>query len=84
MRGPCTQLESSPHSPQLEKVCMYQQRPSAAKKNKQQLKPLIHRRLEVHLDTVSWTPLFQPGNYLHPQGPPDGIPVQPSLPWDAF
>ena len=31
MRSPCTATKSSPRSPQLEKACVQQQRPNAAK-----------------------------------------------------
>ena len=34
MRSPCTAMESSPRSPQLEKTRAQQQRPNAAKINK--------------------------------------------------
>ena len=34
MRRPCTATKSSPHSPQLEKARVQQQRPNAAKKKK--------------------------------------------------
>ena len=33
MRSPCTVTKSSPHLPQLEKACVHQWRPNAAKNN---------------------------------------------------
>ena len=48
MRSPRTAMKSGPHSPQLEKACAQQRRPSTAKNLKNQINKLIKKKPQPH------------------------------------
>ena len=60
MRSPHTARKSSPHSPQLEKACVQQGRPNAAKKNKKTKKTInwadsFSLHIHFNLSTLAFT-----------------------------